>query len=106
MQFKTFVRKPFTVEAVEVTEDNIDDIAKMCGTIETNEDGQKFIKTNKEIVKTVTRVYIGFWMTKNGSSIRFYSRRIFNQQFIPSTPDIVESVKFIEAKRRKAAPVG
>lgn len=103
MQFKTYVRKPFTVEAVEVTEDNIDEIAKMCGTIETTDRGDKFIKVDQEVVKNVTRVYVGFWMTKNGGSIRFYSKRIFTQQFIPNSPNINESVKFINASHRKAA---
>lgn len=106
MQFKTYVRKPFTVSAVEVTEDNIEDIAKLCGTIETNGEGQRFIKVTNDSVKTVTRVYVGFWMTKNGDNIRFYSNRIFSQQFIQSTPDINESVKFINAKQRKVASNG
>jgi len=90
MDFTTFVRKPFTVEAVEITEDNIAEVAELIGTLRYKENGTPFIAVNRRIVPNIFRVYIGFWLTKMGEdNIRCYSKRVFNQQFIETTPELV-----------------
>lgn len=82
MNFTTYVRKPFLVEAVEITSENIAEVAKYVGDLEENEDGSPFILVNSDLVSNVTRVYPGFYMTKIGKNVRCYSRRTFNDQFI------------------------
>jgi hypothetical protein len=99
MEFTTFVRKPFTVEAVEVTEENIAEIAKFCGTLREKENGQKFIQVDRRLVPNVFRIYPGFWMTKMDDNIRCYSRRIFNEQFARNNPEIENWVKFMNDER-------
>jgi hypothetical protein len=88
VDFTTFVRKPFTVSAVEVTEDNIAEVAELIGTLRKKENGVPFIQVNRRLVPNLYRVYLGFWVTKMDDNIRCYSKRIFKQQFIESTPDI------------------
>lgn len=88
MDFTTFVRKPFTVEAVEVTRENIAEIAPLVGTLKEKDDGTPYIHVDKRLVPNIFRVYPGFWMTKMNDNIRCYSKRIFLEQFIENTDEI------------------
>lgn len=83
MNFQTFTRKPFVVEAVEITEENIDDIAKMIGVDgEVREkDGVKYIVIDKRIVPNIHRAVPGWWLTRMGDNLRCYSPKIFTDQF-------------------------
>lgn len=101
MEFTKFVRKPFTVEAVEVTEENITDIAEFVGTLREKEDGTPYIQVDRRLVPNIFRVYPGFWMTKMGDNIRCYSKRIFNEQFVESDPAIMEWVHFMNGEASK-----
>lgn len=98
MDFTTFVRKPFTVEAVEVTDENIAEIAEFVGTLREKGDGTQFIQVDRRLVPNIFRVYPGFWMTKMGDNIRCYSKRIFLEQFAESTPDIDSWVQFMNGE--------
>lgn len=81
MEFKTFVRKPFSVEAVEVTADNIAEVAKYVGDLREEDDGTQYILVDRRLVPNIARVYAGFYMTKMGKNVRCYSRKIFTDQF-------------------------
>ena len=85
MEFTTFVRKPFSVEAVEVTADNIAEVAKYVGDLREEDDGTQYILVDRRLVPNIARVYAGFFMTKMGKNVRCYSRKIFSDQFEPST---------------------
>lgn len=97
MNFTTFVRKPFTVEAVEVTEENIAEIAPLVGTLSQKEDGTPFIAVNRKLVPNVFRVYPGFWMTRMGDNIHCYTKKLFASQFIEQDADIKAWVDFLNA---------
>lgn len=81
LQYKEFCRKPFVVEAVEVTRENIGEIAKFVGKLETLEDGNQFILVDPSLVQNVIRVFPGYYMTRMGEQIRCYSKRVFREQF-------------------------
>ncbi len=98
MDFTTFVRKPFTVEAVEVTEDNIGEFAELIGALREKENGTPYIQVDRRLVPNVFRVYPGFWVTKMGDNIRCYSKRIFKEQFTESTEDIENWVSFLNGE--------
>lgn len=95
MEFSTFVRKPFTVEAVEVTNENIRELAEFIGEFREKDNGMPYIQVDRRLVPNIYRVYPGFWVTKMGDNVRCYSKRIFMEQFIETTPAIDEWVKFI-----------
>lgn len=95
MDFKTFVRKPFTVEAVEITKDNIEELSPLIGTMRTKADGTPYIQVDRRLVPNIYRVYPGFWMTKMGDNVRCYSKRIFSEQFIQSDPSVDQAVASI-----------
>jgi hypothetical protein len=88
MNFTTFVRKPFVVEAVEVTEENIAEISKFVGTLRHKEDGTPYINVDRRLFPNIYRVYPGFWMTQMGDNIRCYSKQVFKKQFMRSNDDI------------------
>lgn len=95
MDFTTFVRKPFVVDAIEVTAENIGEVAKYVGDLREKEDGTPYILVDRRLVPNVFRVYPGFFMTKMGENIRCYSRKIFKEQFTEQTVEIkgwVESI--------------
>jgi hypothetical protein len=95
MQFQTFVRKPFVVDAIEVTADNIADVAKYVGDLREDEDGTVYILVDRRLVPNVARVFPGFFMTKMGKNVRCYSRKIFKDQFIVQTDEIKPWVDFM-----------
>lgn len=82
MDFTTFIRRPFKVEAIEVTDENFDQIAELTGTVTENNDGVKCIDTDRKIVQNVFRIYVGFWVTKMGENLRGYSAKTFNEMFV------------------------
>ena len=100
MEFTEFIRKPFVVEAIEITEENIHDVAPMVGTVYTKPDGTHFIQVNRRLVPNVFRAYPGFWVTRLGENIRCYSRKAFFSQFTEADPGMLEVVAFVE-KRAK-----
>jgi len=95
MEFTTFVRKPFEVLAVEITKDNIAEVAKLVGDLKEKEDGTPFILVDKRLVPNVFRVFPGFWMTKMGDNIRCYSKKIFTDQFVESNEEIKQWVDWM-----------
>ena len=95
MQFQTFVRKPFVVDAIEVTTANIAEVAKYVGDLREKEDGTPYILVDRRLVPNVFRVYPGFFMTKMGENVRCYSRKIFKEQFMFQTDQIKPWVDFM-----------
>jgi hypothetical protein len=81
VEFKTYSRRPFDVDAVKVTVENIAEIAPLVGELCTKEDGTPYILVDRRIIPNVHRVYPGWWMTKMGDNVRCYSGRIFDEQF-------------------------
>lgn len=88
VDFNSFVRKPFKVEAVEITTDNINEVAKLVGTLREKDDGSPYIQVDRRLVPNVYKVYPGFWMTRMGNNIRCYSSHIFQAQFVGVTEEI------------------
>lgn len=95
MEFtRQVIRKPFIVEAVEVTEENLEEVALLVGKI-TEEHGARFIEVDRSKVQGVHKVFPGFWMTKMGKNIRCYNPVIFSDQFCENTPEVAVWVDYI-----------
>jgi hypothetical protein len=82
MQFEDFARRPFVIEAVQITEDNIHDVCALIGHDVLTEDGRTFIVVNKRIVPQGRRAQIGWWVTRRDEEYRTYSEGSFRNQFI------------------------
>jgi hypothetical protein len=96
MEFTTYVRKPFVVEAIEITTENIGDVAKYVGDLKEKEDGTPYILVDRRLVPNVFRVYPGFFMTKMGENVRCYSRKIFADQFMEKDEIIQPWLDFLD----------
>lgn len=82
MEFTEFVRRPFKVEAIRITEENIDEIAALIGEVKVHaKTNEKFILLDKRIVPSMTRAFVGWWVTKFNDNLRVYSNKILFEQF-------------------------
>lgn len=83
LQLNTFVRKPFTVEAIQVTQENIAAVTQMLnGLLGYEEDGTPFIQMDKKVVANFSVIRPGFWVTKMGDNVRVYVDSVFRNQFV------------------------
>lgn len=87
MEFTQFVRRPFVVDAVQITEENMEEVAKLIGDVRTK-DGSKHIALDRRLVPNVPRAYVGWWMTMLGDNYRCYSPKVFKAEFIEHEPEI------------------
>lgn len=96
MDTVTFVRKPFVVEAVEITAENLHEVAPYIGDVKNKEDGTEYILVDRRLVPNVFKVYPGFFMTKMGENIRCYSRKIFKEQFVEMSAELQPWIEFMQ----------
>lgn len=97
MEFLPYIRRPFTVKAVQITEDNFEEIAAKVGIIEENDQG-RFITVDRRVVPNAPRVYLGWYLTDFDGSYRAYSKKVFKKLFV----DFEESVTFTFPKKEKS----
>lgn len=98
LEFSSFVRKPFTVEAVRITEANIAEVAEYVGEVrylDEKNNKKPYIHVNRRLVPNVLRVFPGFWMTRMGDNVRCYANKVFHDQFILAEDDVVAAVATI-----------
>ena len=101
MEYTSFARKPFVVEAIEITAENLNDIAEMVGTIRTTVDDKVYIQVDRRLIPNIDRVFPGFWLTRMGKNIRCYSAKVFNEQFTEVTDDIKSWVDFLNVEEEE-----
>lgn len=86
MELQQFTRRPFVVEAIEITRDNIEELARKfrIGRVRIHEEtGDPYIALDRHIVPNVPRAYIGWFVTKLGDNYRTYSPKTFGKEFVP-----------------------
>jgi len=104
MEFTKFVRKPFVVEGLEITRENIADVARFIGELREVEGLAPYIIVDERYVPNVDRVYIGYFMTKMGSNVRCYSRNIFRKQFVEQTEAMRDLIDLIDGRNVPEEP--
>jgi hypothetical protein len=104
MEFTEYVRKPFTVQATEVTVDNMHELAKSIGEVREEEDGTLYILVDPRLVPNVPKVFVGYFVTKMKKNVRCYSRNIFQEQFTKMTPEIQPWVEWMDSHGSTAKP--
>jgi hypothetical protein len=97
VEFTKFVRKPFVVEAIKITNENIAEIAEQIGILRTKDNGSPYIAVDRRLIPNLYNVYPGFWFTRmRDNHIRCYSNKIFRQQFVDLTPSIESWIEYFE----------
>lgn len=106
LESKPYVRKPFKVEVIEITKANFEECAQSIGEIITPEGrGDAYILVDKDRVPGISKVFPGMFMTKYGSNIRCFTRKIFFEQFVPVTDDIQKWMDYLDGKPPAAPTV-
>lgn len=87
MQINTYVRKPFTVEGVQVTDENFEEVADWCGgdirTITTMNDTTRYIKVRvrRPVNDRQTKAHVGDWVLLSENNFKIYSDNAFHKTF-------------------------
>lgn len=90
--FKTakYARKPFYIDAVQVTEENLEEVAKWCqGDVRTSADssfGRKLdkyvkVRVHRPLNDRQTRAYVGDWVLYAGTGYKVYTPTAFANSF-------------------------
>jgi hypothetical protein len=89
LNIETYVRKPFTVYAVQVTADNVEAVAAWCGgELDTKPATPKFPETRyvkvpvkRPLTHRQTLAYPGDWVLDNGTGFKVYTQNAFAKSF-------------------------
>lgn len=92
---EVWVRKPFYVEAVHVTDDNMEVVAAWCGgkILATKSDNSRYIKVNVKNAMSArqTKAFVGDWVLKSGDSFKVYKHdsflKVFEKTDLPEIPE-------------------
>lgn len=81
---KMFQRAPFFVEAIQVTAENLSEVATWCeGDVRQTEKKTSFIKVKVKRPLNVrqTRAFVGDWVLKAGTGFKVYPDDAFHKCF-------------------------
>lgn len=81
MEFLPYIRRPFKVEAIEVTIENIHELSELCGELVEKEGCDPYIQVDRKKVSNIYRIKLGFMLTRMGENLRAYSREAFELTF-------------------------
>lgn len=81
IEFKEYVRKPFYIKAVQITPENIHDLAHLVGTVQYKSNGQPYILVDNTKVPNMEKVFCDSWLTVLDLNVRCYTDRVFKYQF-------------------------
>lgn len=93
MQFQRFHRIQYEVEAVQVTDENINLLAEFIGnSVETTDTGNVYILANRKAINThgSNRIFRGWWIVRKPDRTLVALRPgIFNNKFVSA--DVVHA---------------
>ena len=95
--YEKFVRKPFVVEAIEITTENIEELSEFIGKLKHKDNGDPYIQVDKRLVPNIYKVQVGFWMTRMNDNIRCYAPKIFVDQFVGHTDELQTWIDFLDS---------
>lgn len=82
-----YIRKAFEIDAVQVTEENFEEVAKWCdGDIRTEKHGRKDVRyiqvrVNRPLNERQTKAFIGDWVLYAGTGYKVYTNKAFTSSF-------------------------
>lgn len=84
--FNHYIRKPFVVEAIQITPENIESIASVLGELK-EKDNEKWILIDRRIIPNIRKAYYGWWVTRLDDNYRCYSPKVFEKEFMEYTEE-------------------
>lgn len=87
METRKFIRKSFEVDAVQVTVDNINEVAKWCqGRVvkaTDTEDQHVKVRVLRVLDERQTKAFVGDWVLYAGTGYKVYNAKAFAKSFEP-----------------------
>lgn len=84
-----YARKPFEVDAVQVTAENMEEVAQWCEGEVTSEGDAKFVKVNvvQVLNERQTKAFVGDWVLFARNGYKVYTEKAFKKSFelVPGT---------------------
>lgn len=89
VETQNFIRRPFTVKAIQVTPENIEAVAKWCGgeILESEDKGEQLsrryikVKTVNPKDRDQSMAFLGRWVLKSGRQFKVYTDAAFRKNF-------------------------
>lgn len=83
MEIKQFKRRPFSVEGVQVTEENIMEVAEWCGGDVRRTVNEIYIKvkTHRPLNEKQRRAYVTDWVLKAKTGFKVYTEQALENSF-------------------------
>lgn len=90
-----YARKPFYIDAVQVTEENIEEVARWASAdvrTDTDKAAKKYIKVRvlRPLKERQTKAYVGDWVLYAGTGYKVYTASAFASNFEISDAKDVE----------------
>lgn len=97
METVKYVRRPFEVDAVRVTDENFDNVAAWCDGVVEDDGEKKFIKVRvaKALNERQTKAFVGDWVLYAGTGYKVYTAKAFNRSFEPKGEDTPQELRTI-----------
>lgn len=101
MQTTTYSRKPLTVEAVQMTDDNALEIAQWCGGsvyVALNGKTTIHVKVLHPTQANHTKAQPGDWILKSSQGYKIYQDSAFKKGFTPVEPELTNMGDLLREK--------
>src|SRR5688500_11276036 len=85
MDTEKYVRKPFEIDAVQVTEENFSQVAEWSGgeTVQDADNAQYIkVKVHHPLNTRQTRAYVGDWVLSSRKGFKVYTDTAFKSNFV------------------------
>ena len=91
IKLDTFIRKPFKVQAIQITDENIYEVAKWCrGDVRTttvNNETKKYIHPR---AKYRPLAFVSDWVSFANNGFKIYNKDAFTSNFEPESVDTLK----------------
>ena len=94
LKTQKYARRPFYVDAIQVTEENMEEVAEWCmGNIQVTEKGEgeeeRYIKVrvHRPNTERQTMAYPGDWILYAGTGFKVYTASAFSRCFVEPDED-------------------
>ena len=103
IEFQRYARKPFYVEAIRVTRDNLEDVATWChGDVQTDNWGRHVkVRVHRPLNDRQTKAYPGDWVLYAGTGFKVYTDKAFQKSFEPAENKVEELLTTNEPAENK-----
>lgn len=85
LETKKYARKPFSVDAVQITADNMEEVASWAQGEVREENGVKYVhvRVHRPLNERQTKGYVGDWVLYAGTGYKVYTDKAFEGSFDP-----------------------